>query len=268
MKPFVKWVGGKRQLLEQIKKRMPEKYNNYYEPFVGGGALLFEVSPNKAIINDINQQLINVYNQIKFNIEDLIFEINQIDSLNNGKEYFYKLRDEYNQNILNKNLNARIAALFIFLNKHCFNGVYRVNKNGLFNVPYNGKITTSIDPDNLWKVHKFLQNVKIENADFATVLKSAKKDDFIFIDSPYAPLNSASFDAYTNTGFNLDDHIRLANLFKQLDQKGCKILLTNHNTSLINELYKNYKIEVIPVKRMINSVGSNRKGEEVIITNY
>lgn len=267
--PFVKWAGGKRQLLLQIKERMPEKYNNYYEPFVGGGAVIFELLPANALINDINKALINAYRQICNTPETFLKAVNKLDKemWEDGKEYYYSLRDHYNDKLMRAEYDAELAALFVFINKHCFNGLYRVNGKGLFNVPYNNTRIVSVDENAIMEISKYLQGVMIMDGDFEVACKEAKKGDFVFIDSPYAPLNPASFESYTKEGFDIESHQRLANLFDELTDRGCYCMLTNHNTELINELYggKGYKMDVVSVKRMINSDASNRVGEEIII---
>ena len=270
--PFVKWAGGKRQLLPQIKKRLPKKYNNYYEPFVGGGAVIFELLPAKALINDINKALINTYNQIRNVPEAFLDAVNRLDEemWEDGKKYYYSLREYYNDKLMKAEYDVELAALFVFINKHCFNGLYRVNGKGLFNVPYNNSRRTSVDEEAIMEVSTYLQGVTIIDGDFEAACEEAKKGDFIFIDSPYAPLNPTSFESYTKEGFDIESHKRLANLYDELTARGCYCMLTNHNTELINELYgnKDYKIDVVSVKRMINSDASNRVGEEVIICNY
>ena len=270
--PFVKWAGGKRQLLPQIKERMPEKYNNYFEPFVGGGAVLFELLPSSALINDINKALINAYRQICNVPEAFINAVNRLDTemWEDGKKYYYSLRERFNDKLMKSEYDVELAALFVFINKHCFNGLYRVNGKGLFNVPYNNNRKASVDEKAILNVSKYLQGVTIIDGDFEEACQEAKKGDFVFIDSPYAPLNPTSFESYTKEGFDIESHKRLANLYDELTDRGCYCMLTNHNTELINELYSNsgYKIDVVSVKRMINSDASNRVGEEVIICNY
>lgn len=275
--PFVKWAGGKRQLLSQIKERMPEKYNSYYEPFVGGGAVTFELLPVNALINDINKALINAYKQICNTPKAFLEAVNRLDTemLGKktevlGKEYYYSLREHYNDKLMKAEYDVELAALFVFINKHCFNGLYRVNGKGLFNVPYNNSRRASVDEDAIMEISKYLQSVTIIDGDFEEACKNAKKGDFVFIDSPYAPLNPTSFESYTKEGFDIESHKRLAKLYDELTARDCYCMLTNHNTDLINELYgnKGYKLDVVSVKRMINSDASNRVGEEVIICNY
>ena len=272
MAPFVKWAGGKRQLLSQIKERMPEKYNHYYEPFVGGGAVVFELQPENALINDINKALINSYRQICHAPDAFLKAVNKLDEemWEDGKKYYYNLREHYNDKLMKAEYDVELAALFVFINKHCFNGLYRVNGKGLFNVPYNNSRRVSVDENAIWKISEYLKKITIMDGDFEPACKDAGKGDFIFIDSPYAPLNPTSFESYTKEGFDIESHKRLAEFYDELTVRGCYCMLTNHNTELINALYgkKGYRIDVVSVKRMINSDASNRVGEEVIICNY
>lgn len=270
--PFVKWAGGKRQLLVQIKERMPEKYNDYYEPFVGGGAVIFELLPERALINDINKALINAYKQICNVPDDFLHAVKKLDDemWEDGKKYYYSLRESYNDKLMKEEYDVELAALFVFINKHCFNGLYRVNGKGLFNVPYNNSRGASVDEKSIMETSKYLRGVTIIDGDFEIACRDARKDDFVFFDSPYAPLNPTSFESYTKEGFDIESHERLAALFDELTERGCRCMLTNHNTELINKLYgnKGYRMDVVSVKRMINSDVSNRVGEEVIICNY
>lgn len=270
--PFVKWAGGKRQLIPQIRERMPAQFNNYYEPFVGGGAVIFELLPENAVINDINRALINAYQMICKHPQEFLQEINRLDAemWEDGKEYYYSLREHYNDKLMKDEFDVELAALFVFINKHCFNGLYRVNGKGLFNVPYNNSRKSSVDEESIKEISEFLKRVTIISGDFEAACEGAGAGDFVFIDSPYAPLNPTSFESYTKEGFDIESHRRLANLFDELTARGCYCMLTNHNTELINELYgnKGYTIDVVSVKRMINSDASNRVGEEVIICNY
>lgn len=270
--PFVKWAGGKRQLIPQIRERMPEKYNDYYEPFVGGGAVIFDLLPANALINDINKALINTYRTICNEPDTFLKEVNRLDNdmWEDGKKYYYSIREHYNDKLMRSEYDVELATLFVFINKHCFNGLYRVNGKGLFNVRYNNSRRVSIDEEAIMAASEYLKGVTIIDGDFEQACKNAKKGDFVFIDSPYAPLNPTSFESYTKEGFDIESHKRLAKLYDELTARGCYCMLTNHNTELINELYgnKDYKIDVVSVKRMINSDASNRVGEEVIICNY
>lgn len=270
--PFVKWAGGKRQQLERIKERMPERYNNYYEPFVGGGAVVLGLAPERAWINDINRALINTYIQIR-DVPELFLEtVAKLDGAmwEDGTAYYYMLRERYNCKLIRAEYDVELAALFVFLNKHCYNGLYRVNRKGLFNVPYNNKRNVSVDEEMIRATSEYLQDVKITDGDFSITCAEPGKGDFVFLDSPYAPLNPTSFRAYTKERFDIESHRRLAGIYDELTARGCYCMLTNHNTELIRELYgnKGYKIDVVGVKRMINSDASNRTGKEVIICNY
>lgn len=270
--PFVKWAGGKRQLLGQIKERRPLEYNKYFEPFIGGGAVLFELAPENALINDINKALVNTYRQISNNTKEFIDIIQQLDEdmWEDGKEYYLEQRKKYNSKLENEEYDVELASLLVFLNKHCFNGLYRVNSKGLFNVPYNNSRTVSIDVENIYRVAEYLQNVTILQGDFEKACQEATKGDFVFLDSPYAPLNPTSFDSYTKDGFDVESHQRLANLFDELTARGCYCMLTNHNTQFIRDLYqdKGYRMDVVDVRRSINSNANNRVGKEIIICNY
>lgn len=268
--PFVKWAGGKRQLLPQIRARMPETYNHYYEPFVGGGAVYFDLLPPRATINDINQSLINAYRQIKDLPEAFYNAIAVFDQeiVEGGKEFYYKKREQYNDKMMKAQFDMELAALFVFLNKHCFNGLYRVNGKGLFNVPYNQSIRESCTREGILAVSESLRGVEILLGDFEDVCRQAGSGDFVFIDSPYAPLNPTSFESYTKEGFDKESHERLAEVYRDMSSRGCYCMLTNHNTEFINDLYRDYRREVVDVKRMINSDATNRVGKEVIITNY
>lgn len=268
--PFVKWAGGKRQLLDRIKARLPKHFNGYMEPFVGGGAVYFGLQPEKAIINDINESLINAYRQIQISPEEFVNVISEHDRkiADAGKEYYYKVRELYNDKLMRAEYDMELAVLFVFLNKHCFNGLYRVNGSGLFNVPYNNSVKESCSRENILAVSRSLQKVCIKSGDFQDACELAKKDDFIFLDSPYAPLNPTSFDSYTKEGFDIESHKRVAVVFRELTERGCYCMLTNHNTELINELYADFNKTVVDVRRMINSDAKNRVGKEIIITNY
>ena len=272
LKPFVKWAGGKRQLLGEILERIPRTYDNYIEPFLGGGAVLFALQPKRALINDINASLIHTYKTIASEPQEFIVKIKALDSriAEGSKEYYYLIRDLYNSKLMREEFDLELAALFVFLNKHCFNGLYRVNAKGLFNVPYNNGKKASIDEEVILEVSKYLKKLTICLGDFEDACKDAKEGDFIFLDSPYAPLNPSSFESYTKEGFDMESHVRLSKLFDNLTQKGCYCMLTNHNTEFINDLYgnKGYKMDVVNVKRMINSDASKRTGEEIIICNY
>lgn len=272
LNPFVKWAGGKKQLIDRLSARMPDSYERYYEPFIGGGALLLHLMPTKAVINDTNEQLLNVYRQLKNDEEAVIKAVRALDAIPCDKERYLETREEYNKKIQEHALDAECAALMIWINKHCFNGLYRVNSKGLFNVPYNNKKNgTSINEENLRGIGNYLRTneVVIREGDFADACEDVKEGDFVYFDSPYVPVSeTANFTDYTKDGFTLEDHKRLAELYKQLSEKGVKAMLSNHNVPLVHQLYEGFNIEVVSVKRAINSDASKREGKEVIITNY
>lgn len=270
--PFVKWAGGKKQLLTRLEAYMPTSYSKYYEPFIGGGALLLDIQPSKAIINDVNEQLLNVYKQLKADAESVIGIIHELDSVDCDKERYLKLRSVYNEKISQHILDAECAALTIWINKHCFNGLYRVNSKGLFNVPYNNKVDgVSMNEENLRNIGFYLnsKSVEIRTGDFEAACEDVQAGDFVYFDSPYIPVSAtANFTDYTKDGFSYEDHCRLAELYRRLDALGAKVMLSNHNVDLVYDLYKGFKIEVVDVKRAINRDASKRVGKEVIITNY
>lgn len=272
MNPFVKWAGGKTQLLYKLKNYIPETYNRYFEPFIGGGALLLDIQPQKAVINDINEQLLNVYFQLKSDVEELIKIINEFDSIECDKSHYLYMREEYNKKINTNILDVECAALMIWINKHCFNGLYRVNSKGLFNVPYNQKINgRSINEESLRNISDYLNSYEIEirKGDFEFACIDVQEGDFVYLDSPYIPVSKTSdFTAYTKDGFNYNDHCRLATLYRRLDEVGAKVMLSNNNVDLVYELYDGFNIESIDVRRAINRDASKRVGKEVIITNY
>ena len=276
MEPFIKWVGGKRQLLSKIKETMPPSYNRYFEPFLGGGALLFEITPESAVVGDFNKALIETYRHVACNPSKVLHWLKALDDKHNdamdGKQNYVQIRQEFNLRKLQcEGSSCKDAAMFIWLNKHCFNGLYRENRKGEFNVPYNNKKSgRSIeDPMNFHLVAEYLGNhVDIKCADFEETCRDAQAGDFVFFDSPYAPLNPTSFVSYTKEGFSYDDHIRLSKVFKNLDSQGVKCMLTNHNTEFINSLYSDFNLRVVEARRSVNCKADGRKGQEVIITNY
>ncbi len=272
-KPFVKWAGGKRQIIDKLKQYVPEEFNTYYEPFVGGGALLFELSPKDAVINDSNKELMNVYECLKDEkkFDAMCRELNHHEA-EHSEEYYYKIRNlDRDKNKFNKLADYKRAARTIYLNKACFNGLYRVNSKNEFNVPFGKKIkVNTYEGQNLGIISGFLNynNIKILSVDFEKSVADAKKGDFIYFDPPYDS-DTAIFSSYTEEGFGKEEQRRLARVFKELSDRGCYVMLSNHNTTLVNELYKDFYIHIIEAKRNINSNGKKRgKVEEVIITNY
>ncbi|PAC34309.1 DNA methyltransferase [Caldifermentibacillus hisashii] len=271
IQPFLKWAGGKRQLLPEIRKYIPKRMGTYYEPFLGGGAVLFDLQPKKAVINDINSELINTYLVIKNNVDELIEDLRKHE---NTSDYYYKIRDlDRDKNRFSKLSDVEKASRLIYLNKTCFNGLFRVNSQGQFNVPFGRyKNPNIVNEFVLRAVSHYLNNneVKILNGDFADAVSSAKKGDFVYFDSPYDPVSeTASFTGYTLGGFNKDEQIRLRDLFVDLDKRGCKVLLSNSATDFIKDLYKDYHIEIVSATRNINSIATKRgKIDEVLVMNY
>ncbi|KKR32396.1 MAG: adenine methylase protein [Candidatus Falkowbacteria bacterium GW2011_GWF2_39_8] len=276
-KPFVKWVGGKRQLLKQFRDLNlypPEGFNpktaTYFEPFVGGGAMFFDLLPKKAVLSDMNLELVTTYNIIKSNVSGLIKKLKEHQS-NNSKNYFIEIRAQ----ILQGMSDTDVAARFIYLNRTCFNGLYRVNKSGQFNVPFGeNKNPLICDEVNLRKISSSLVNTKIIHQDYKKILEKAKKGDFIYFDPPYYPVNlTSNFTNYTKEGFLENEQEELRNTFVELSKRGCFVMLSNSDTPFINTLYSNLgkkiKIHKVLATRAINSKSEGRgRINEVVVINY
>jgi DNA adenine methylase len=268
--PFLKWAGGKRYLAEEILKRLPPKIDKYYEPMVGAGAVFFELAKqgrfNKAKISDVNEELMITYRAIRDNVSEVLLYLNQLEQEHQSKkseEYFYKVR-ELNTWDLD---SPQVAARMIYLNKTCFNGLYRVNKSGRFNAPYGHyKNPTICNPKELIKVSRTLQNVQITIQDFEAAVTNIKSSDAAYFDPPYWPVKAGSFTEYTGGGFDSLDQERLANLAQKLKKKGVYALFSNSDVPSIMELYAGLHIEKVLVPRRINSDGKGRgKITEVLI---
>ncbi|MCL4477688.1 MAG: DNA adenine methylase [Deltaproteobacteria bacterium] len=265
-KPFVKWAGGKRQIIDILLENSPDTFGTYIEPFIGGGALLFALMPENAIISDINSELIIAYKTIKTHVNKLI---KSLSKHKNEKEYFYAIRAKkaYRSDIIK-------TSRFIYLNKTCFNGLYRENSKGEFNVPFGEYERPNIvDKENLFTVSVYLNsaNVKILNQDFRKVLLNARERDFVYLDPPYHPLNNtSSFTKYTREDFNKHDQEELSDIYSKLDKRGCYVMLSNSNTKFIKQLYKGYKIQEINANRFINCRAEKRVKMpfEVIVKNW
>lgn len=269
--PVVKWVGGKRQIIGQIKRYVPKKFSTYYEPFLGGGAVLFELQPVQAVVNDINSELINIYEVIRDDVEALIEDLKRH---RNEADYFYQIRElDRDKDIYSKMARVQRASRIIFLNKTCYNGLFRVNKAGEFNTPFgNYKNPNFVNEVTLRAVSNYFNQARITFTcrDFGEVLKGVRKGAFVYLDPPYDPVSdTASFTGYDKGGFGREEQIRLKNACDNLNQKGIKFLLSNSATGFIKDLYQDYRIEVIQAKRPINSK-PNRRGEidEVLVRNY
>jgi len=279
-KPFLKWAGGKTQLLSQFDSILPKKFNNYIEPMVGGGAVYFHLYKkqliNNAVLIDLNAELINVYQVLKENVDSLLEKLVEMKDIYqaNPKTYFYKIRNIDRDNNFHKKDNLEKAARTIFLNKTCFNGLFRVNKKGLFNTPI-GRYSnpTIVDKDNLLEVSKALQNVQIVNADFEDSINYVNENDFIYIDPPYYPISkTAYFTSYTKDNFLEDEQIRLRDFAIKLAKKKALVMLSNSDTDFIKEIYNEpnmFNIHKVNAKRFINSKSSGRGLIcELVITNY
>ena len=280
LKPFLKWVGGKRQLIPSIAKYVPDSFGRYYEPFVGAGALLFFLCPEKATINDLNRDLILAYESIRDELEKVIDEL-KIHKSKNSKDYFYKIRAWDLKDDYESLPRYKKAARLLYMNKVVFNGLYRVNSRGHFNVPY-GKYTNPniLDEDLLRKVANYLKksDIDIISGDFQDAVKNVERGDFVYFDPPYDPLSDTSaFTNYQKDGFSRENQIELKRCADSLVDKGAKVIISNSNTEFINSLYNgeihnsdkqesNYDIYLVDASRHINSNAKNRgKIKEVLI---
>lgn len=266
--PIVKWVGGKRQLMFELLKNMPKNHNRYFEPFIGGGALFFELQPDNAYISDMNEELINLYKVVRDNVDELVADLQKHDI---SKEYFMEIRNIDRTEEYQDWSDIQKASRFIYLNRTCFNGMYRVNSKGEFNVPFGHyKNPRILDENNLINCSNLLQRTEIKHADFSEILKAVKKGDFVYLDPPYVPLSeTSSFTSYTKDGFDMDMQFKLRDVCDELDSMGVKFLLSNSDTKLVNELYENYNIKKVFASRQINANANGRgKITEVLVRNY
>lgn len=274
-KPFVKWVGGKRQLLKQFKELglyPPDGFDpiksTYHEPFVGGGAVFLDLMPKKAVLSDLNSELITTYKVIRDDVNKLI---KLLKTYKYNKDFYLKIRSKNPKKLS----DIKVAARFIYLNRTCFNGLYRVNSKGEFNVPF-GKYRNPLicDEENLRKISKALKKIKLYNEDYKNVLKRAKKGDFIYFDPPYYPVNRTSnFTGYTSKGFFEKEQEELRDTFVKLHKRGCFVMLSNSDTPFINKLYSNLdkkiKVNKVLAGRNVNADASKRgKIKEVLVINY
>lgn len=270
--PILKWVGGKRQLLDSIEQLIP-KCSTYYEPFIGGGAVLFSRQPDKAVINDSNPELINVYLTIKNEPEALIEKLKE-HKVNSSEEYFYSIRAlDRDKEVFENMTNVERAARIIYLNKTCYNGLFRVNSSGEFNSPwgkYKNPNITNETTINALHTYFNKENITIKCGDYKDALKGIRKGAFVYFDPPYMPISSsASFTGYTAGGFGEQEQIALKEQCDALDAKGIKFLLSNSSCPFIEDLYKDYIIEHVNAKRAINA-NPEKRGEikEVLVRNY
>lgn len=267
-KPFLKWCGGKTQLLLELEARLPNKFTRYFEPFLGGGALFFHLQPEKALLSDINPELINVYTVIKYKLEELLLDLS---SHTQTKDYYYQIRGVDRTEEYKFWSDIKKASRFIYLNKNCFNGLYRVNSKGQFNTPIGSqKNIKLVDIPNMICCSKVLAKTQICTASCFAIEDQITSSDFIYLDPPYAPLTPTSnFTSYNQDKFDSSKQHQLKDLCDRLDAKGIPFMVSNSKTPLILDLYSKYRVEIVYAKRAINADASKRgKIPEVIIRNY
>ncbi|CAM1669607.1 Modification methylase DpnIIA [Streptococcus mitis] len=272
LQPFTKWTGGKRQLLPVIRELMPKKYNRYFEPFVGGGALFFDLAPKDAVINDFNAELINCYQQIKDNPQELI-EILKVHQEYNSKEYYLDLRSVDRDERIDMMSEVQRAARILYMLRVDFNGLYRVNSKNQFNVPYGRYKNPKIVDENLVSaISTYLNNnqIEIKKGDFEKAVLDVQPGDFVYFDPPYIPLSETSaFTSYTHEGFSYDDQVRLRDTFKKLSDTGAYVMLSNSSSFLVEELYQDFNIHYVEATRTNGAKSSSRgRISEIIVTNY
>lgn len=271
LSPMLKWVGGKRQLLSEIVPMIDDKCSTYVEPFIGGGAVLFSMQPKKAIINDYNHELINVYKTVRDNLDELL-ELLKHHEANNSSDYYYEIRALDREAGFKRMSEVEKAARIIYLNKTCYNGLYRVNSSGQFNSPYGRyKKPNIVNETVLRAISNYFNNndITILNGDYREAIKNLDRDSFIYLDPPYMPIStSSSFTGYTEGGFGYSSQIQLKEECDKLTRQGIRFVQSNSDCEVIRELYKDYKIKTVKAKRSINSVAVKR-GEinEVLIYN-
>jgi DNA adenine methylase len=270
LKPFLKWAGGKRQLLSEIRQYVPSDFNVFYEPFVGAGAVLFDLQPNRAVINDINTELVNAYRVIKDNVDELI---GTLSGHKNDEEYYYAIRNIDRSPEYKSWSNVERTSRLIFINKTCFNGLFRTNSRGQWNVPF-GRYTNPrvLNEEGLKAISRYMNenNITMLNTDFEDALTTAGKRDFVYLDPPYDPISvTSSFTSYHMGGFDRDEQKRLKETVDDLTRRGCLVMLSNSNTEYVRELYKEYNVVTTTATRAINSNASKRgRVEEVLVLNY
>ena len=272
LQPFTKWTGGKRKLLPKLKELLPVDYNNYYEPFIGGGALFFELAPKNATINDFNEELINCYIQIKNNPKELI-EVLRKHKERDSKEYYLEIRGLDRLDTFSNLSGIERAARIMYMLRVDFNGLYRVNSKNQFNVPYGNYSNPKIvDEELINSISDYLNSneIKIISGDFEDSLNTVKEGDFVYFDPPYIPLNeTSSFTSYTHEGFSYEDQVRLRDTFRKLTEKGVKAMVSNSSSEITIELYNEFNIHYVDVTRTNGGKSSSRGVvKEVIITNY
>lgn len=263
-RPFLKWVGGKGQLIEQYQPFIPKQFRTYHEPFLGGGAVFFHLLPKQAFLTDINPELVNVYLCVRDHVQDLIALLD-IHRQNHSKDYYYQVRATRSGNHLER------AARLLYLNKTCFNGLYRENLKGEFNVPMGRyKNPRVLNEEMLWAASEALQNAQIGSRPFPGVLEMAQPEDFVYFDPPYYPISPTSnFTTYSRSGFGVEEQLQLQSIFAMLADRGVKVMLSNSDCPFIRGLYQDFKIHTITATRSINSdPGKRGRITEVLVTSY
>ena len=269
--PVVKWVGGKRQLLDDLTPLFPKRVSSYCEPFLGGGAVLFKLQPNIAYVNDINSELIEMYEVIRDNVEELIIAL---EEHTNDEQHFYHVRDwDRNKEKYRQLTNVQRAARIIYLNKTCYNGLFRVNNAGEFNTPFgNYKNPNIVNAPTLRAVSTYFRNAQVtfSSVDYAEVLSNVTRGTFVYLDPPYDPVSgTANFTGYTKGGFDHSEQIRLRQCCDELNRRGIKFMLSNSATDFIKDQYADYNITIVKAKRAINSNATKRgQVDEVVVRNY
>lgn len=268
-KPFLKWAGGKRQLQETLKEKMPAEYNRYFEPMVGGGALFFYVEPESALIADLNKEIIDLYRIVKNNPEELIRIVNDYLAVN-SKSFYNNIRALDRNGGMEELSDLEKAARTLYLNRTSFNGLYRVNKSGQFNAPYGKYTNPSIDTDNIRACSEALQNTQIEHFSYSSILDVVNEGDFVYLDPPYIPLSeTSSFTAYSSNGFSIGQHKELSDFCKELNRRNVKFMLSNSDTELSNSLYSDFNVIKVLAKRLIAAKSNSRRTvSEIIVRNY
>lgn len=263
-KPFLKWAGGKGKLFKYFEHRISDYYNRYFEPFIGGGAVFFKLNPETAVINDLNEELMNVYTIVKNEPVKLIKELDKLQDKVNNEKFYYEFRATAPKSEL------KTAARTVFLNKTGYNGMYRVNLKGEFNIPFGDmKNIRLYNEDNILACSKALGNTDIQSGDYGNLLPLIKKNDFVYLDPPYVPLSkTASFTSYTKESFGEKEQLELVEFCKAIDSKGAKFLLNNSDTEITRDIYKMFDIEIIKAARSIAASAKSRKTvNELVVTN-
>jgi len=269
--PVLKWAGGKRQLLKAIREHIPDRFNTYYEPFLGGGAVLFDLQPEYAVVNDISEELINVYTVIRDNVEELIQDLK---NHRNSEDYYYEIRDlDRDREKYSRLSNIKKASRIIYLNKTCYNGLFRINQRGEFNTPFGRYNNPNIVNEQVLRaVSRYLNRSKIifRCGDFESAVDGISEGCFVYFDPPYDPVSdSANFTGYDKGGFGKEEQVRLKELCDWLNRRNIRFLLSNSATDFILDLYRDYNITIVKAKRPVNSRGDKRgEVDEVLIKNY